>query len=54
MKKLEVKNAAFPENEIIINAVWCDIGSHKVHEYEMRHGSWDANVCNDCYEHFTE
>jgi hypothetical protein len=52
--KLEVKHDQFPENEIIINAVWCDIGGHKVYEDEMRYGPYDASICFDCYDHFTE
>jgi hypothetical protein len=51
MKKLEVKHDQFPENEVIINGVWCDIGGHKVHEDEMRF-SEDASVCNECHDHF--
>jgi hypothetical protein len=55
MKKIEVKHDAQPENEVIINAVWCDIGSHKVRETEMRQINsilFDASVCEDCYDHY--
>lgn len=50
--KIPVKHDT-SENEIIINAVWCDIGGHKAHEDEMRF-SEDASVCYECYDHFTE
>jgi hypothetical protein len=32
--KLIVKHEAQPEHEVIINAVWCDIGSHKISEID--------------------
>ncbi len=52
--KLKVTHDISPENEIIVNSVWCDIGGHKVHEDEMRFGPSDASVCYECYDHFTE
>lgn len=53
LHSLKVRHDQSPENEIIINAVWCDIGGHKAHEDEMRF-SEDASVCYECYDHFTE
>lgn len=50
--KLDVQHDT-SENEVIINAVWCDIGSHKVREDEMRFVG-DAAVCDGCYDHYTE
>lgn len=53
--KLPVKHDVSPENEIAINPVWCDIGSHKVSEWQMQGSSsilFDAAVCEDCYEHY--
>ena len=51
--RLTVTHDQFPENEIVINGVWCDIGSHKVREEEMRF-SEDAAVCHDCHDHFND
>jgi hypothetical protein len=50
--KLDVKHDHFPENEVVINGVWCDIGSHKVSENDLHNNSSDASVCEDCWEHF--
>lgn len=50
---LEVKHDRYPENEILINAdSWCDIGSHKVPEWNMQNVLGDAAVCADCYEQY--
>lgn len=41
------------QDELIINAdSWCDIGSHKVPEWNMQNVQGDASVCADCYENF--
>lgn len=40
------------ENEVIINGVWCDIGSHKVSEDSLVTVAADATVCDDCYDHY--
>jgi len=54
-KRLQVKHDTKERRiELIINPVWCDIGSHYVSEDFMRWGAWDASVCEDCYDHFTE
>jgi hypothetical protein len=49
---LIVKHEAQPEHEVIINAVWCDIGSHKVSEDRLVTIAADATVCEDCYDHY--
>jgi hypothetical protein len=52
-KLLKVQHDRFPENELIINAVWCDVGSHKAREDEMRYmGEDGVAVCEGCYEHY--
>ena len=50
--KLEVKHDRSPENEVVINGVWCDVGSHKVREDELVHMNVaiDASCCESCYE----
>lgn len=50
---LQVKHDVSPENEIAINPVWCDIGSHKVSETLIRSVA-DVAVCEDCYDHYTD
>lgn len=52
--KLEVKHLQSDYNdEMIINAdCWCDIGSHKVPEWNLQNTRTDASVCADCYENF--
>lgn len=49
---LKVKHDLFPENEAVINAVWCDIGSHKVSEDDLVIIAGDAAVCSACYDHY--
>lgn len=40
--------------EVLINAdCWCDIGSHYVPEWMMMNLATDANVCEECYEHYS-
>lgn len=53
---VKVRHDISPENEIVINGVWCDIGSHMVREDELHRNSsilFDASVCEGCYEHYT-
>lgn len=52
MNRLEVQHDRFPENEIVINGVWCDIGSHKVREDELVRMNVDATCCEGCYDNF--
>jgi hypothetical protein len=52
MNKIEVSHDTQPENEIIINGVWCDIGSHKVSEDMLVAIAADAAVCEACYDHY--
>jgi hypothetical protein len=52
MKTIEVTHDAQPENEIIINAVWCDIGSHKAPEDMLVTIAADAAVCEIVNEHY--
>lgn len=52
--KLKVIHDMFPENEVIINAVWCDIGSHKVSEDDLVAIAGDATVCEGCYDHYND
>lgn len=54
MKKIEVKHDLYPINEVIINAVWCDIGSHKVSEDDLVAIAADATVCEGCYDHYND
>ena len=52
---VEVKHFQSDYNDdLIINAdSWCDIGSHKVPEWNMQNmGSLDTSCCADCYEHY--
>ena len=56
-RKLQVTHDRYPENEVVINGVWCDIGSHMVNENDMRQASsvlFDANVCEGCYDHYND
>jgi hypothetical protein len=48
---LKVTHDVQPENEVIINAVWCDIGSHNVSEDMLVAIAADATVCEGCYDH---
>ncbi len=47
--KLPVKSDKH-EYEVVINGVWCDIGSHNVSEDQIRF-MYDVSVCENCYEH---
>lgn len=51
MTTLQVKHDRFPENEVAINPMWCDIGSHKVSENRII-SKFDVAVCEDCYDHY--
>lgn len=52
-KKLVVKHDLFPENEILFNCdCWCDFCSTYLPEWKMTNIA-DAQVCEDCYEHYT-
>lgn len=52
--KLPVKHLSSDyDDELIINAdCWCDIGCHKVPEWNLQNVQGYASVCADCYEHF--
>lgn len=54
--KIEVKHDQFPTNDVVINPVWCDIGSHMVSEEEMAYTGpmIDASVCQGCYDHYND
>lgn len=51
---LQVRHYSSDYNdELIINAdSWCDIGGHKVPEWLLHNTRADANVCEDCWQHF--
>lgn len=51
--KLSVKSD-MTEYEVVINAVWCDIGSHKVSEDDLVGMAADVSVCQGCYDHYNE
>lgn len=54
-KHLVVMHDLYPENEVVINGVWCDIGRHIVSEGEIVSiNNNDAAVCEGCYEHHND